>query len=154
MIRCIRERATRVPDGPMLPKPLTIREHRGSGRFGYAPDENQANDNVCPNCSELYGGAVFFDIEWSKTHEVRRRAKNRPYILSKMDCYKRRELTPVQQIRFGARGPKAHLKAFYISGIASFLLEYSGILPTVLHEKGVTDGPTGKAFWVCAQVRI
>jgi hypothetical protein len=87
------------------------------------------------------------------THEVGTRAKNRPYILSKMDWYKRRELTPVQQSASDRCEPKARV-AFYISGTAFFLLEYSGILPTVLQRKGATDGPTGKAFWVCAQVRI
>jgi hypothetical protein len=88
-----------------------------------------------------------------KMHEVGRRAKNSRYILSKLGCYEGGNLLPFRN-PLQADGTKGVRKAFYISGTAFFLLEYSGILPTVLHKKGVTDGPTGKAFWLCAQVRI
>jgi hypothetical protein len=81
------------------------------------------------------GERWFLTLNDLLTHEVGRRAKNRPYLLSKMDCYKRRELTPVQQSSSERWEPKARV-TFYISGTASFLLEYSGILPTVLQEKG------------------
>jgi hypothetical protein len=87
------------------------------------------------------------------THEVGRRAKNRPFILSKMIVISGGNLFPFSNPRSDRWEPKARV-AFYISGTAFFLLEYSGILPTVLQKKGATDGPTGKAFWVCAQVRI
>jgi hypothetical protein len=62
-----------------------------------------------------------------------------------MDCYKRRELTPVQQSSSERWEPKARV-TFYISGTASFLLEYSGILPTVLQEKGAHGWTDWKSF--------
>jgi hypothetical protein len=69
----------------------------------------------------LYSGAVVFDIEWSKTPEVGNGQEHSIY--AKEDGSASAAGTYFVQQSASGDGNQRRTKAFYISGIASFLLE-------------------------------
>src|SRR5687767_13477697 len=80
-------------------------------------DPIRAGDNVCPNCSECTVERWFLTLNDLLTHEVGRRAKNRPFVLSKMIVISGGNLLPFSNPRSDRWEPKARV-AFYISGTA------------------------------------